>query len=92
MLVALPMAILFLLPGAIIVDSEGITQRFWWRRERQIAWSHFASAIHDRNDGSTIVYGKFESPITFSPYLVDKSRFDREVKNLSGTTEIPEDI
>lgn len=91
-LVSLPLAILLLLPGAIIVDSVGIRQRFWWRRERRIAWSHFAAAIHDRQDGSTIVYGKFESPITFSPYLVDQSRFDREVKNFSGSAEIPEDI
>jgi hypothetical protein len=66
---ALPVAILLALPGRVVIDSSGITQRFWWRSEKRIPWAEFASVIHDRNDGSTIVYGKFEPPITFSPYL-----------------------
>jgi len=91
-LVGLPLAILLLLPGRITIDSEVICQRFWWGRENHIPWSDFASAIRDRNDGSTIVYRKFGSPIKFSPYLVDQLRFDREVKAFSRTEEIPEDI
>jgi hypothetical protein len=89
---AIPVAILLALPGRVVVDSSGITQRFWWRPERRIPWSDFASVIHDRNDGSTIVYGKLESPIAFSPYLVDQSRFDREVKAFSQTQEIRDDL
>ncbi len=88
----LPVAILLALPGRIVIDSSGIRQRFWWRPEKRIPWSEFASVIHDRNDGSTIVYGKFESPIAFSPYLVDQSRFDREVKVFSHTDEIRDDL
>jgi hypothetical protein len=88
---ALPVAILLALPGRVAIDSSGIRQRYWWRPEKRIPWSNFASVIHDRNDGSTIVYGKFESPITFSPYLVDQSRFDREVKAFSRTDEIRDD-
>jgi hypothetical protein len=91
-LVSLPLAILLLLPGRIIIDSTGIRQRFWWRRENHIQWSDFTSVIHDQNDGSTIVYGKFGPPIAFSPYLVDQLRFDREVKAFSRTDQIPEDI
>jgi len=91
-LTALPVAILLALPGPIVIDSSGIRQRSWWRREKRIPWSEFASVIHDRNDGSTIVYGKFESPIAFSPYLVDQSRFDREVKAYSQTDEIRDDL
>jgi hypothetical protein len=89
---ALPVAILLALPGRVVIDSSGISQRFWWRSEKRIPWSEFASVIHDRNDGSTIVYGKFESPIAFSPYLVDQSRFDREVKAFSHTDEIRDDL
>ncbi len=89
---ALPVAILLALPGRIVIDSSGIRQHFWWRPEKRIPWSEFASVIHDRNDGSTIVYGKFESPIAFSPYLVDQSRFDREVKAFSHTDEIRDDL
>ena len=89
---ALPTAILFALPGRIVIDSSGIRQTFWWRRAKRIAWDDFASVIHDRNDGSTIVYGKFSSPIKFSSYLVDQPRFDRQVKVLSRTDEIPDDI
>ena len=91
MLTLLPLAILFLLPGRVVIDPKGIRQRFWWRREKYIPWKDFASAVRDRNDGSTIVYGKFQSPIAFSPYLVDQLRFDREVKAWSRTNEIPED-
>ncbi|HET8921477.1 MAG TPA: hypothetical protein VFN26_00625 [Candidatus Acidoferrum sp.] len=90
--VALPVAILFALPGPVIADPSGIRQSYWWRPEKRILWKDFASVIHDRNDGSTIVYGKFESPIVFSPYLVDQSRFDREVKAFSQTDEIRDDI
>src|SRR5260370_2896641 len=89
---ALAMAILLALPGPVVIDSSGIKQRYRWRREKYIPWSDFASVIHDRDDGSTIVYGKFESPITFSPYLVDQSRFDREVKAFSHTDEIRDDL
>lgn len=89
---ALPVAILLALPGRVVIDSSGIRQRFWWRPEKRIPWSEFASVIHDRNDGSTIVYGKLESPIAFSPYLVDHSRFDREVKTFSHTDEIRDDL
>jgi len=87
----LPAAILLALPGRVLIDSSGIRQRYWWRPEKRIPWSDFASVIHDRNDGSTIVYGKFESPIAFSPYLVDQSRFDHEVKAFSRTDEIRDD-
>jgi len=89
---ALPAAILLALPGRVVIDSSGISQRFWWRPEKRISWNEFASVIYDRNDGSTIVYGKFESPINFSPYLVDQPRFDREVKAFSNTDEIRDDL
>jgi hypothetical protein len=89
---ALPVAILLALRGRVVINSSGIRQRFWWRPEKRIPWSEFASVIHDRNDGSTIVYGKFESPTTFSSYLADQSRFDHEVKVFSHTDEIRDDL
>lgn len=89
---AVPAAILLGLPGRIVVDSSGISQRFWWRPEKRIRWTDFASVIHDRNDGSTIVYGKFEAPIVFSPYLTEQPRFDREVKAFTQTSEIRDDL
>jgi hypothetical protein len=89
---ALPVAILLALPGKVVIDSSCIRQRFWWRTERRMPWTDFASVIHDRNDGSTIVYGKFQPPIVFSPYLADQSRFDREVKAFSKTYEIRDDL
>ena len=89
---ALPVAILLALPGRVVIDPSGIRQRYWWRKERHIPWSDFASVIHERNDGSTIVYGKFETPIAFSPYLVDQSRFDSEVKAFTQTYEIRDDL
>lgn len=92
MLGALPLAILLALPGRVVIDSFGIRQRYWWRPEKRIPWINFASVIHDRNDGSTIVFGKLESPIAFSPYLVDQMRFDREVKAFSRTYEIRDDL
>lgn len=39
-----------------------------------------------------MVYGKFQPPIVFSPYLVDQSKFDREVKAFSQTYEIRDDL
>jgi hypothetical protein len=89
---ALAVAILLALPGRVVVDPSGIRQRYWWRGGRHIPWSDFASVIHDRNDGSTIVYGKFETPIVFSPYLVEQPRFDREVKAFTQTFEIRDDL
>lgn len=89
---AILVAVLLVLPGRVVTDSSGIRQRYWWRTEKSIPWSDFASVIHDRSDGSTIVYGKFESPIVFSSYLVDQSRFDHEVKAFSRTVEIRDDL
>jgi PH (Pleckstrin Homology) domain-containing protein len=89
---ALAVAILFALPGRVVIDPDGIRQRYWWRRDRHVPWSDFASVIRNRNDGSTIVYGKFENPIVFSPYLVDQLRFDREVKAFTHTFEIRDDL
>jgi hypothetical protein len=37
----LPVAILLALPGRVVIDSSGITQRFWWRPERCMPWSDF---------------------------------------------------
>jgi hypothetical protein len=92
MLAALPLSVLFLLPGKISVDSTGVRQHCWWGKERRISWNDFATAIHDPQDGSTIVYGKFSSPIRFSPYLVGHARFDREMKNWSQAENIPDNI
>jgi len=89
----LPVVILFLQPGVVVIDSIGVRQRYWWRKERVVSWNDCASVIHDRTDGSTIVYGKSEAlPVIFSPYLVDQSRFDREVKAFSNTREIRDDV
>src|SRR5439155_4072275 len=89
---AIPIAQLLALPGRVAIDSFRIRQRYWWRSEKCITWSDLASVIHNQNDGATIVYGKFSSPIVFSPYLVNQSRFDREVKAFSRTDEIPDDV
>ncbi|SRR6266404_254779 len=91
-LVPLPVAMILLSPGRISIDSTGIRQRGWWRRENSIPWSDVASVIRGRDNGSTIVYGKFESPITFSPYLVDQPQFDREVKARMLMDEIRDDL
>jgi len=91
-LLPLPVAIILLLPGRIVIDSTGIRQRRWWQRENFIPWNDVSSVIRNRDDDSTIVYGKFESPITFSPYLVDQLLFDREVKARTLTDEIRDDL
>ncbi len=91
-LVPLPLAILLRLPGSIILDSTGIRQRFWQRRGKHVPWKDFASVVHVSEDGSTVVYGRFQSPITFSPYLVDQTRFDREVVAFSKACEIRDDL
>ena len=91
-LVPLPVAIILLPPGRIVIGSTGIRQRRWWRRENSIPWNDVASVIRSRDDGSTIVYGKFESSITFSPFLVDQPQFDREVRAHTLIEEIRDDL
>jgi hypothetical protein len=91
-LVPLLLAIMLLLPGQVVIDSMGIRQRRWWRRENSIPWNDVSSVVRSRDDGSTIVYGKFESPITFSPYLVDQPRFDTEVRARTLIEEIRGDL
>jgi hypothetical protein len=59
---AIPVAILLALPGRVVTDSSSIRQRFWWRPEKSIPWSDFASVIHDRVYGSTIVYQHLRGP------------------------------
>ena len=66
---ALAVAILLALPGRAVIDPSGIKQRYWWRKDKQVPWSDFASVIHDRNDGSTIVYGNLKLQSFFRPTL-----------------------
>ena len=82
-LAALPISVLLALPGRIVTDSDGIHQRYWWRSERRLPWTDVVSVARNQSKGQTIVYGKFASPIVFSHYLVDSSRFEREVKSHS---------
>src|SRR5260370_9716922 len=60
-LTALPVAILLALPGPIVIDSSGIRQRSWWRREKRIPCTEFASVIHHRHAASTLGHARFES-------------------------------
>jgi hypothetical protein len=64
---ALPVAILLALPGRVVIDSSGIRQRSWWRSEKHIPWSEFASVIHDQNDGSTMCMANSNLRLPFLP-------------------------
>jgi hypothetical protein len=49
-------------------------------------WSDVVSVARNDFNDETIVYGKFASPI-FSPYLVDRPRFEHELKMRSRRTD-----
>jgi len=83
----IPIGILLALPGRVITDSAGIRQQRWWRSEKHMPWSDVVSVNHNDFKEETIVYGKSSSPIVFSPYLVDRLRFEREVKTHSRRTD-----
>ena len=48
--------------------------------------------IDRHHSGMLIDFIGIPTPIAFSPYLVDQSRFDREVKAFSHTDEISDDL
>ena len=92
LLTAIPIGILLALPGRVITDSSGIRQQRWWRSEKHMPWSDVVSVGRNDSKDELIVYGKSFSPIVFSPYLVDRSRFKREVKMHSRRTDPGTDL
>lgn len=68
-------------PMPVRLDQSGIRQQRWFRAEREIPWSNFASMARGPNTGTIYVRSKDGgSPIRFSPLLVGQSRFEREVR------------
>src|SRR5262245_51608336 len=46
---AIPILLLFALPGHVVTDSDGIRQKCWWGSETRLAWSDVVSVALDEN-------------------------------------------
>lgn len=78
-------AILLATPRTIGLDQNGIRQRHWIKRDREIAWSGIAWMRRGRNSGATYVKSSHGGrPISFSPLLVNQVRFENEVRARAG--------
>ncbi|HEY6764428.1 MAG TPA: hypothetical protein VI386_06625 [Candidatus Sulfotelmatobacter sp.] len=74
-------AILLAKPRSVLLDHKGIRQERWITRDREIAWHEIAWVARGRNTNTTYVKSKNGGrPISFSPPLVGRSRFEREVR------------
>jgi len=79
---AVLLAILLATPRAVVLDHEGIRQRRLLFSDKKIAWNEIAWIRHGWRTGTTYVKSKNGGrPVSFSPLLVGKSRFNREVRN-----------
>jgi hypothetical protein len=74
-------AILLAWPKAVMLDHNGIKQRRWIRGDREIGWSDIAWMKRGKRTDATYVKSKQGGrPISFSPLLVNQSRFEKEVR------------
>ena len=78
---AVVIAVLLAMPRQVTVDRDGIRQRRLIRADRQIAWNQIAWMRRGVNSGTTYVKSKNGGrPVCFSPLLVGRSRFEKEVR------------
>ena len=78
---AVLVAILLAEPKPVVVDHNGIRQRRWLRQDREIAWDEIAWMKRGWRTGVTYVKSKNGGrPISFSPLMVGRPRFEREVR------------
>jgi len=90
---AVLVAILLAKPRPVTLDHNGIRQHRWLRQDREIAWDEIAWMKRGWRTGVTYVKSKNGGrPISFSPLMVGRSRFEREVRaHVSGDADLEDE-
>lgn len=75
-------AILLAMPRAVTVDHNGIRQTRWLTRDREIGWNEIDSVSEGARTGTVYVRSQNGGwPISFSPLLVGRPQFERELRS-----------
>jgi hypothetical protein len=75
-------------PRAIILDSEGISQRSYFGAWKRIPWRSVVGVMNRKRDSVNFVRGPDSTRLVFSPYQVDQDRFHAEVLRRSGLPQL----
>jgi len=79
-------------PMPVVLDQNGIRQKRWLRREKEIAWKDIASIAWGSRTGTTYVCSKHgDAKIRFSAFLVGRARFKQEIRSYVPEVDIFED-
>ena len=79
-------------PMPVVLDQNGIRQKRWLRREKEIAWKDIASIAWGSRTGTTYVCSKHgDAKIRFSAFLVGRARFKQEIRSHVPEVDILED-
>jgi hypothetical protein len=83
---------LFAWPPTILLTSQGIERRWWWRPRIFIPWNEVVDA--DLNAGGDMTIVGTDASIQFSRFQCDPERFRSEVRKRSkiGKFHKPEDM
>jgi len=78
-------AILAATPRTVSTDQGGVRQHRWFGGDRVIPWNEVAWIKRGRNTGATYIKSRNGGrPISFSPLLSGRGRFEREVRIHTG--------
>jgi hypothetical protein len=73
-------AVLFSLPGTVVVASGGIEKRFWLRADKLIRWGEIAEIKDGAFAGKLTFIGSGGTKIIYSDRLADRPRFLEEIE------------
>ncbi len=87
LLILMLVAILFGLyqyPGTIVLTPTGVTQRFWFRAHKAIAYPEIMNISAARSGAVTTIYGNNRTVITHTFNHAGAAEFRAELARLSG--------
>jgi len=84
------LGLLFLFPGTIVVNSDGLEQFYWLRRNKRIQWKDIEE-IDSETSSRVNILGADGTKIVHTLFLGDRPRFLLELKQHCGE-ELPPDF
>jgi len=88
---SIAIALLTSFPGTILIDSRGLQQKFWARRNKRIRWADIVEINTGERSRTVAITGTDGTKIVHSRQLPDRQRLLWELKQHCGE-QLPADF
>lgn len=82
--IAFAILLLSAFPGSIVIDKNGIEQKYWLRGRKRVAWHEISKVTIDEKRGELKIKGTNGTKIVFSRQLPDRARLQLELERHSS--------